>query len=238
MLTRPVRFVSGNRARPASTPLGAARLVRLAALAGLVACQPRDHLSDGFLRLYATKDPSISNFYECHGYGCVFTTRIALSEAEWRQVRVQFEPAAVDAREERRRLAAAVALMERLVGKRSGTSAHQWSRSHSRINGNPWLDPTQLDCIDEAVNTWTYLTLFARDGLLRYHKVMDLAYAGGLPDFNFDPRNAAVIQEVASGTAFAIDPTLVDAGEEPPILPLALWLGSWPPQIPAPDGID
>lgn len=212
-----------------------ARLWAAACLCALAACQQPDHLSDDFLRLYATPDPSFSNFFECHGYGCVFVNRIALSTEEWQKVRAMFEPPAGDARGERRQIAAAVALLEHLVGVRTGTSAHQWTRSHYRINGNPHLDPTQLDCIDEAVNTWTYLTMVARDGLLRHHDVEKLAYAGGLPDFNFDLRNAAVIRATEGGEYFAIDPTLVDAGEKPPIFPLSVWLGPWPPPMPAND---
>lgn len=218
--------------------LGRAGLWAMASLVTLAACQPQDHISDGFLQLYATKDPIYSNFYECHGYGCIITTRIALTDDEWQRVRAEFEPFSADARQERRQIADAVALLERLVGARTGTSAHQWSRSKFHINGNPQIDPTQLDCIDEAVNTWTYLTMIAREGLLRHHAVEKLAYAGGLPDFNFDLRNTAVIRATASGTYFAIDPTLVDAGEPPPIFPLSIWLGRWPPSIPAKDEID
>jgi hypothetical protein len=222
-------LATSSRPRRAPIAWRAAWKLGLAGLLALAACRPEDHFSDAFLWRYATKNPSYANFFECHGYGCVLTTRIELTDAEWKEVRAQFEPPPADARAERRRIAAALVLMQRLVGKRTGTSSHQWSRSNYRINGNPQIDPTQLDCIDEAVNTWTYLTLFARDGLLRYHRVTALAYAGGLPDFDLDPRNTAVIQVVKTGAYFAIDPTLVDAVEEPPIFPLARWLGPWPP---------
>jgi hypothetical protein len=33
------------------------------------------------------------------------------------------------------------------------------------------------------------------------------------------------------GSYFASDPSLVDAGVPPPVMPLATWLGSWPPNI-------
>lgn len=218
--------------------LGRALAVWVGCCLALAACQSTDHFSDSYIRAYATPEPIFSNFFECHGYGCTFVSRIELSEAEWQNVRAEFDPPSRDAREERRRIAEAVALLQRLVGTRTGTSAHQFTRSNYRIIGNPQLDPTQLDCIDEAVNTWTYLTMLDRDGLLHHHRVERLAYAGGLPDFDFDPRNTAVIQASASGTHFAIDPTLVDAGEPPPIFPLSVWLGRWPPPMPAPDDTD
>jgi len=83
------------------------------------------------------------------------------------------------------------------------------------------------------VNSWTYLTMLARDGLLRFHTVENLAYAGGLPDLGAAPRNTAVIRAAASGEDFAVDPTLVDAGAVPPIFPLSVWTASWPPRISA-----
>lgn len=208
-------------------------LLSLSVLAG---CHQPDGLSDGFLVRYASKDPSYASFYECHGYACDVVSHVALTEEEWREVRRVFAPAAKDAREERRRIAEAIARLERLVGAHTGTSAHQWTRSPFHINGNSKSDPTQLDCIDEAVNNWTYLTMMSRDGLLRYHTVEKLAYAGGLPDFNFDLRNTAVIRATESGVYFAVDSTLVDAGQEPPIFPLAIWRGAWPPQIPPDTG--
>ena len=48
-------------------------------------------------------------------------------------------------------------MIQLLVGQQTGTATHQWThRDKDILNLN---DPTQLDCIDEAVNTWTYLTL-------------------------------------------------------------------------------
>ncbi|HXQ51547.1 MAG TPA: hypothetical protein VN802_10680 [Stellaceae bacterium] len=208
----------------------------LVCLLALASCQAPGHLSDGFLRLYAKPNPSHSSFYQCHGFGCTIVSRIELSEAEWRSVRAKFQPPPADASEERRRIAEAVALLQRLVGARTGTSAHQWTRQDYHLRPNPSIDPTQMDCIDESVNTWTYLTMVARDGLLRDHAVEKLAFAGGLSDFSLDPpRNAAVIRAIGSGRYFAIDPTLVDAGETPPIFPLEVWLASWPPPMSAQD---
>jgi hypothetical protein len=216
--------------RPASRGACLLCLTALLALAGCAAHE--EHLSDGFLQRFAVKDPTPASFYECHGFGCVIVSHIALSEPEWREVRAIFTPPPADAVAERHRIADALALIERQVGIRTGTSAHQWSRHGGHIDGNPKIDPTQLDCIDEAVDSWTYLTMLARDGLLRFHTVEALAYAGGLPDLDAAPRNTAVIRATASGVDFAVDPMLVDAGEQPPIIPLSIWTTSWPPQIP------
>jgi hypothetical protein len=81
-------------------------------------------------------------------------------------------------------------------------------------------DLTQLDCIDTSVNTWTYMTLMERSGLLAFHQVAPLSYA--------PLRNTAVLQETKGGY-FAIDASLVDVGVPPPIIPLTAWLAGWPP---------
>jgi len=130
-------------------------------------------------------------------------------------VRAKFNPPPASASDERRQAAEAVAQLDRLVGLRTGTSVHQL---HSRWN---YGDPTQLDCIDDSVNTWTYFTMLAHDNLLRYHTVGGLAHRGTLLTLDFS--NTAVLVEKGSGAQFAVDPWMGDAGLPPPVLPLADW---------------
>lgn len=124
---------------------------------------------------------------------------------------------------ERRQITRALAVLERAVGERTGTSAHQRRRTFNTG------DRTQLDCIDEAVDTWTYLTLLERDGLLRHHAVGEILHRADR--LGLDPHNTAILVARASGERFAVDPDLVDAAVPPPILPIATWLGPWPPAI-------
>jgi hypothetical protein len=176
-----------------------------------------------YFRSFARPGAVPSGFYVCHGYGCKYTTRIALGEAEWLSVRAMLLPVPENGRSERRRASSALARLDQLVGLRTGTLAHQ------RRDGNNG-DPTQFDCIDESINTWTYLTLLERDGLLRFHRVGELAHGGTV--LSFDVRNTATLVVKASGERFAVDPTLVDAGEPPPVVPLENWMAGWPPEIP------
>lgn len=196
------------------------RLVVMTGLLALGGCEPAPN---GYLATYADANPAPSGFRACHGYGCKFETPVSLSDAEWLRVRAAFQPAASSASAERRQIAAAIAILEAEVGERTGTAAHQ----RREVNVG---DSTQLDCIDESVNTWTYLTMLERDGLVRMHRVGALAHGGSL--FELGVRNTAVIERKTTGTAYAVDPWLVDAGEPPPIFPLSIWLASWPPQIP------
>ena len=186
-----------------------------------------DHFSTSYLDHYATPNPTPAKFSECRGYGCLVVSRVALNNESWQRVVAVFKPPAKDAPAERQRIARAVALMQILVGDQTGTSKHQWTHKDLEILPNQG-DLSQLDCIDEAVNTWTYMTLMEQASLFRFHHVARLSHAGTLTDI----RNTAVLQE-KGGTYFAIDPSLVDAGVPPPIMPLASWLDHWPPDLPA-----
>jgi hypothetical protein len=130
-----------------------------------------------------------------------------LSRDAWRRVAAAFVPRARNAQTERRQIAHGVALIQLLVGQQTGTAVHQWTHRDKEIVPN-LNDPTQLDCIDEAVNTWTYLTLMERGGLFHFHRVAKLSHAGTL----IDPRNTAVLKEIG-GQYFAIDPALVAASD-------------------------
>jgi hypothetical protein len=195
----------------------------------LSACAQIDanHLSTTYLDQFATPNPTLAEFPVCHGFGCSVVSRASLSTKEWRRVVAVFHPPAKHAQAERRRIARAVALMQILVGEKTGTGVHQWTHKNMEILSN-FGDKTQLDCIDEAVNTWTYMTMMERDGLFHFHNVAKLAHVGDLSDLNV--RNAAVLQE-KGGDYFAIDPSLVDYDVPPPVMPLSIWLGPWPPNI-------
>lgn len=217
-----------------------------ACLLALAACENAG--SNEYLRQFAHAGATPASFYVCYGYSCKYSARVSLSPEEWQSVRglvdspqrnqsvaprrlAQEERQSVrplrdsqpsDELLERRRIPLALARLDRLVGARIGTLVHQRREYNSG-------DPTQYDCIDESINTWTYLTILDHEGLLRHHEVGDLAHAGTVLDF--DVRNTATLVSRADGTRYAIDPTLVDVGEPPPIMPLPRWVISYPPEM-------
>jgi hypothetical protein len=201
----------------------------LAAALALSACaQGPSNLSTTFLDRHAEATPTLASFRECHGFACNETSRVSISPKDWRRVVAVFRPPAKDARAERRQIAQGVLQIRRMVGAQTGTGVHQWTHKDMIILPNNG-DRTQLDCIDEAVNTWTYMTLMERAGLFRFHRVAKLSNADSL----LEPRNTAVFQEI-NGNYFAIDPSLVDFGVAPPVMPLATWMGPpWPPDLSA-----
>jgi hypothetical protein len=199
----------------------------IAALA-LSACAQNDHhQTTTFLDLYAKSDPAPSHFTECHGFGCAEVSKVSLNPGQWQRVAAMFRPSAKDARSERRQVSHAVSLMQRLVGAQTGTAVHQWTHDNMSILPNRG-DPTQLDCIDGAVNTWTYMTMMEKSGFLRFHRVANLSNAGSL----INARNTAVLEQ-KDGGFYAVDPSLVDFGVPPPVIPLATWMGDWPPNLAA-----
>jgi hypothetical protein len=198
----------------------------LAAALAVAGCAQNDnHLQTVYLDRFATPNPTLAEFNVCHGFGCAEIAHASLSQAEWKRVAAVFKPRAKDAQAERQQIARGVALIQQLVAPQAGIAAHQWTHKDMLVLPN-WSDTTQLDCVDEAVNTWSYMTLMERGGLFHFHHVAQLSNAGGLTDPFM--RNTAVLQEI-NGGYYAVDASLVDNGVPPPVMPLTTWLGSWPP---------
>src|SRR5581483_5035169 len=129
------------------------------------------------------------------------------SPVEFAAVGEIFATPAPDGAAERRQIGDGVTAMQRLVGLRLGTFRHQ---RRSLINTG---DLTQLDCIDETVNTITYLRLFERAGWLRRHAISAPATRGTVLTLDFG--NTPTIVDRASGARYAVDSHLVDAGTPP-----------------------
>ncbi len=157
----------------------------------------------------------------CHGYGCRLRTVVALSGPEWAQVAALFVPPAPDPAEERRRIALAIGRIERLVGPKAGTARDRGENSLTLAAAG------ELDCVDEAANTTTYLKVLAAAGLLRWHEVA--APAGRGHFFDGWPHNTAVVAERAGGARYAIDSWFFDNGRPAAVVPLAQWLAGWRP---------
>jgi hypothetical protein len=164
-------------------------------------------------------DAAPASFRVCHGSGCRIETPVDLDERAWDRVRALFEPAAGTAPEERRRVADAIGLMERLVAKQAGT-ANDAGRNLAVADQS-----TQLDCVDEAVNSSTYLHMIAADRLLRFHAVDPPAHRGGV----ILAHNTAVLRELATGRRYAVDSWFYDNGAPAVVLPLQTWLDGWEP---------
>jgi len=205
--------------------MGRILLGLVAALAVSACVQNKFNQTTVYLDRHATPNPSVAECSVCHGFNCTEKKRASLSKDQWQRVAAVFKPRAKTPQEERRQVARAVALVESFVGPQVGIAARQWT--HYKMYVLPNLgDTTQIDCVDAAVNTWTYMTLMEREGLLQFHRVAQLSNGGSVTDPNL--RNTAVLQE-KNGGYFAVDASLVDHGTPPPVMPLEAWMGDWPP---------
>lgn len=171
-------------------------------------------------------DPKPERFSVCYGHTCSIVVTVSLPQAAWEQVRAVFLDAAVNdgPESERARIAAAIALLERLVGQVTGTSRDRGGD----VRG--FLKPGQMDCVDEATNSTTYLKMLAADGLLKSHQVEQPVKRGNII-FGM-PHATALITDTASGEQWAVDSWYLDNGAPPYIVPYRIWKEGWGPTEP------
>lgn len=157
---------------------------------------------------------SIEAIPVCYNFGCKVRDIVAITPTEWAEVSGWFNPPAATAEEERQQIKQAIGWMEVVIGK------------HTPTYRDTGLDldyhgefPGQLDCIDESLNTTTYLRLFESYGLLTHHRVLDRAYRRAI----FDQHWAGQVEELATGRRYVVDSWFQDNG----ILPYVQKLEEW-----------
>lgn len=199
---------------------GSSRILFFLTLVGCASAQ--DHVNQ-----YAHPSPSLGDLTVCQGYGCRMQKSIRIQPFAWDEIARLFDPVPQSAADERARIAKAIALLEIKVGEVIGATT---DRAAADIFSS---GPDQLDCIDETVNTMTYLRLLVKEGLLRWHSLGPpqqrgwvLASFVGSTDFT---TNTAVILENETGTAYAVDSYFYPNGRPPKIMPLSEWSKNWRP---------
>jgi len=188
------------------------RLITLACIISLCACTST---SGYLLTFYANDRASPDNFEVCHGYSCRYKVDVALPEPLWRQVRGIFEES-TNAAQERKQIALAVSLLEKEAGNISGIENDLPKSVKTKDTYG------QQDCIDETVNTTTYLRMLQADKLLRWHQVSTPARRGYFVDGRW-PHNSATIEDITRGQLYAVDSWPGANGEPPEIKPVAIW---------------
>ncbi|NKB76192.1 MAG: hypothetical protein GKR96_03880 [Gammaproteobacteria bacterium] len=136
----------------------------------------------------------------CYDFGCKNGAVVNLPLTEWEGVTGWFVPQAETAEQERDQIMRAIGWMEVLIGRHTPTHKDlafdlpaQDDVSH--------LFPGQQDCIDEAVNTTTYLRLFEQSGLLTHHTVIGQAYRKAILDQHW----AGQVKELITGKRWVVD---------------------------------
>jgi len=172
------------------------------------------------------QDATPAHFEFCHGGGCAAVESVSLAEEEWEQVSLLFASMPENAIEERERVAQAVALLENMVGVITDTTTDRGGTFQGAGI------PGQLDCIDESVNTTSYLKMLRENNFLRFHEIAGTRTRGYF--LRGWPHTAAIIREIDSDQVYVVDSWFYDNGEPPVILPLQVWQNGWDiPQQPA-----
>ncbi|MGD0531554.1 MAG: hypothetical protein ABSA62_04545 [Methyloceanibacter sp.] len=91
-------------------------------------------------------------------------------------------------------------------------------------------DPTQEDCVDEAINTTSFMLVLQAHGLLKYHTVQIPFSKGDLLKATLEgdpvkywPHRTAVIEEKKTGQRYAVDPRIYANGENPAVMKVEDW---------------
>lgn len=177
------------------------------------------------MNLYPYKDPSFTreNFAVCHGFNCYYRTAGAITDKQWKNIEKTFKPAAKTPEEERKQIAKAIGLMETYAGMSSGLDkdrAEAETFEEDRI--------TQMDCIDETVNTDLYLSFLSKANLLKHHRTRGPVHRGYFIDGAW-PHNSAAITEVKTGTVYVIDSYFGSHGKPAHVVTLKEWADFWRP---------
>lgn len=173
------------------------------------------------------RQPTRAALQVCHGGSCKVETIAALDDAAWNQVLAQFQPPSANAEIERMRVGQTIGLLERLVAPQAGTASDAGANARARDQD------TQLDCVDEAVNTTDYLRLLAANGLLRFHDVSLPVHRGGF----IDSHNTATMRDRATGIEYAVESYFYPNGVPAAVLTLADWRAGWDPREPVWDDL-
>ncbi|MCF6195710.1 MAG: hypothetical protein L3J50_03325 [Emcibacter sp.] len=163
------------------------------------------------------------DFGVCKGYGCRYYLKTGLDEAEWQQIVDVFARAPEDAAAERDLIKQAIGLFEQFVGPKTGTDTDD---PGAQIINFSTRD--QMDCIDEAFNSTTYLFILRKAGLIRLHTLGKPLHRGNY--ISRWPHNTATIHEIGGDKAqYVVDSWFHANGVPPEIVPAELWSSGWSP---------
>jgi hypothetical protein len=172
---------------------------------------------------YKVKNAWAGEFYICHGFSCTERTKIMLSEKQWRRVAKIFRKKSKTPEDERKKIAQAIEQIETEIDKVSGLRP---DLGEARTFEG---DQSQMDCIDESINTSMYLEFLQQEGLMRLHEPVPPVHRGFFVDGKW-PHNSGAVRERPTGKIYVIDSYYFDSGKKVYVVPLDAWLKNWRPE--------
>jgi hypothetical protein len=204
-----------------------ARVLIVLLAAGLSGCisgggdDPRLHYS-----VFGAEPPQGNHVTVCHAYTCRIQTPYTFSQGQIAEIAALMSRTkrADTPYEERRAVAYAIAYIDVHVGEKLGI--HDKAGMQFTASG----DPTQMDCVDVATNTTSYLLVLQANGLLKHHTVEGTMskenLAKGIVKLNpvaYWPHWSAILKEKESGQKYAVDRWPFDQGENPAVVKVEDW---------------
>lgn len=148
-----------------------------------------------FYKFYRVSPPTDAQFQICHAYTCRARTYVPITAQFVTELGNVFGTVKT-AQQERDAISRAVVLFENMVGSKIGTSQ---DRRGWDVFGSD--DRTQMDSVDEAINT-TSLILFLHDqNMVHYHNVQ----GPGWKTEAFITYYTAIIVDTSTDTLYSID---------------------------------
>ena len=167
--------------------------------------------------------PTPASFVQCYNYSCRAQVRTYVTPQEFASITADFKTPSASPKEERQRIKAAIAKWETVVGERTGTWRDKGYDEGDSINAD-----FQLDCMDEAFNTSSYLMMMNDAGLLRWHKIL-FPHSRGIISAFGPPHHSATIQDKQTQRLYVVDSWFFDNGVPPVIMPLEDWEKGYSP---------
>jgi hypothetical protein len=161
----------------------------------------------------ATEGVSLAAVPICYNFACRARATIAIPPSEWSEVADWFATPALNAAQERDQIRKAVGWLEVIAGRY--TPIHRDKPQNEVAGGSHG----QMDCIDESLNVTTFLALLERQGLLRFHRVVERAYRRTM----WDQHWAGQIEDLTSGERWVVDSWFHEYGRLPYVQTAVSW---------------
>lgn len=166
--------------------------------------------------------PTMEHFGHCRSYGCSKIDIVSLDNVQWRSIEKLFK-GNKDAETERANIAQAIGRLEQIVGEMTGTKA-DIAGTYQRFGR------FQHDCVDESINTTTYLALLQQKNLMTYHDIDAPIARTIFTTARPGPHQTAVIVEKETGVKYAVDSWFHDNGYPAEVALLDDWRWGWRPK--------
>ncbi len=164
--------------------------------------------------------PRTSAVSVCHGFGCQLKTSVGFTSADLAVMQKTIGRGRTAAEERegvRRMIAWAEKRVAPVVGSENDVAG--LDLANAGVAG-------QMDCIDEAANTTSYLLVASEHGLLKHHTVGKPVARGFFIDGRYPHATATLVDK--AGVPWAIDSWPHANGAKPDVMPLEEWFAKWP----------